>query len=187
MHTTGGRSNAAPARNGLVYSVLQSPQHKDIWRSQVTLVYGGPRHSSHALQSTQYPLCFPPCARHRTPHCIEIWEWARTWLEAIHRTDLRRILTYWLLWPSLRLWPRQCHQATLWILVNMVFYVVQNCRMMSLQNYIDFLHWTRWETYQETKRMEVVSNYREVLYTVSTRTPDEQYTTNQRGGELTMT
>jgi len=35
--------------------------------------------------------------------------------------------------------------------------------------------------------MEVVSNYREVLYAVSTRTPDEQYTTNQRGGELNMT
>jgi hypothetical protein len=34
---------------------------------------------------------------------------------------------------------------------------------------------------------QLPGNYWKVLYALSTRTPDEQYTTNQRGGELNMT
>ena len=69
----------------------------------------------------------------------EIWEWTHVRLAAIHRTDRRRIPPGWLLGPDFRLWPRQRHLATLWILVNLVFYIVHNRRTMSLEDYIDFL------------------------------------------------
>jgi hypothetical protein len=83
-------------------------------------------------------------------------------LALIHRTDQKWIPTGWLLWPNFRQWPRR-HQETLWILGNMVHYVVQNRRTMSLQDCIDFLHRTRWKTYQGNKRMELLGNYLEVL------------------------
>jgi len=53
----------------------------------------------------------------------------------------------------------------------MVFYVVHNHRTMSLEDYIDFLHRTRWKAHQGKKRMELVRNYLEVLYEVPTATP----------------
>jgi hypothetical protein len=93
----------------------------------------------------------------------EIWEWVRTRLALIHRTDRKRIPTDWLLWPSFRLWSRHRHQATLWFLTNTVYYVVQNRRTMSLQSYIEFLCRTRRKTYQGKKRMELVGSYLEVL------------------------
>jgi len=80
----------------------------------------------------------------------ETWEWTRIWLEVIHRTDRRRISSGWLLGPSFRLWPRQRHLATLWILANLVFYLLHNRR-------------TRWKNYQEKKRWETVGNYVEIL------------------------
>ena len=64
---------------------------------------------------------------HRLTECgtgEEIWEWTRIRLAAIHRTDRRRIPPGWLLGPTFRLWPRQRHLATLWILANLVFYLV---------------------------------------------------------------
>ena len=63
----------------------------------------------------------------------------------------------------------------------MVFYVVHNHRTMSLEDYIDFLHSTRWKAHQGKKRMELVRNYLEVLYEVPTATPEE----NQHGREPT--
>jgi len=49
----------------------------------------------------------------------------------------------WTLGPILRFWPRQGHLATLWILENLVYYIVHNRRTMSLEEYIDFLRRAR--------------------------------------------
>lgn len=54
----------------------------------------------------------------------ETWEWTRTRIAWIHRTDPRRVPTEWFLRPCFQLWPRHKKQATLWILANMVFYLV---------------------------------------------------------------
>jgi len=124
-------------------------------------------HRIHLVESEACSLCGKQdTTLHQLTECRisqEIWDWTRTRLALIHRTDRKRIPTDWLLWPSFRLWPRQCHQAMLWILVNMVYYVVQNRRTMSPQDCIEFLHRTRWKTYQRKKRMELVGNYLEVL------------------------
>ena len=102
---------------------------------------------------------------HRLTECgaaEEIWEWTRIRLAAIHRTDRRRIPPEWLLGPSFRFWPQR-HLATLWILANLVHYLVQNRRTMSLEEYIDYLRRSRWKKYQENKRWETVGNYLEIL------------------------
>ena len=54
-------------------------------------------------------------------------------------------------------------RATLWILANLVHYLVQNRRTMSLEEYIDYLPRSRWKKYQENKRWETVGNYLEIL------------------------
>jgi len=103
---------------------------------------------------------------HRLTECgegEEIWEWTRTRLAAINRTDRRHIPPGWLLGPNFRLWPRQRHLATLWILANLVFYLVNNRRTMSREDYIDFLRRARWKHYQGKKRWETVGNYLEIL------------------------
>jgi len=45
----------------------------------------------------------------------------------------------------------------------MVFYLVQQCKTLSVMDYIDFMCWTRWTTYQDTNRMQLVGNYLEVF------------------------
>jgi len=87
---------------------------------------------------------------HRLTECgagEEIWECTRIRLAAIHRTDRRRILPGWLLAPSSLFWPRQRHLATLWILANLVYYLTQNRRTLSLEEDIDFLRRARCKTY----------------------------------------
>ena len=82
-------------------------------------------------------------------------------------TELRAgrsgIESRWLLGPNFRLWPRQRHLATLWILANLVYYLVHNCRTISLEEYIDYLRRARWKKYRETKRRKTVGKYLEIL------------------------
>jgi len=103
---------------------------------------------------------------HRLTECgegEEIWEWTRIRLAAIHRTARRRIPPGWILGPIFRFCPRQRHLATLWILANLVYYLVHNRRTTSLEDYIELLRRARWKNYQGKKRWERVSNYLEIL------------------------
>ena len=68
-----------------------------------------------------------------------------------------------LLRPSFRLWLRQRHLATLWILADIVFYLVHNRRTMSIEGNIEFLRRARWKNYQEKKRWKRVGNYLEMV------------------------
>ena len=53
----------------------------------------------------------------------EIWEWTRTRIARIRRTDRTCMSTERSLSPGLQLWPGQRHQAILWFLGSMIFFI----------------------------------------------------------------
>ena len=75
----------------------------------------------------------------------EILEWTRPRIARVQRTDPRRISKEWLLRPCFKLWPRQIHQATLRCLASMGYYVVNQCRNLSVLDCIDCLRRKRWK------------------------------------------
>jgi len=79
------------------------------------------------------------------------------------RTDPRLVLSEWLLRPCFQRWLRRRYQAMLWILANMVYYLVHKRRTISFWDYTDFMPRMRWKTYQEINRMKLVGNYLEVF------------------------
>ena len=50
----------------------------------------------------------------------------------------------------------------MWILANMLFYLVQKRRTLSLEDYIDFMCRSRWKAYQRKNRMQRMGTYLEV-------------------------
>jgi len=68
----------------------------------------------------------------------EIWEWTRKRIARI-RTDPRRVSTEWLLRPSFQIWPRKRHQTVIWILANMVSYLVHHRKTLSIMDCTDFM------------------------------------------------
>ena len=119
------------------------------------------------VDSADCTLCVQPDTLiHRLTECGEaadLWEWTRIRLAAIHRTERTRIPPAWLLGPAFRLWPRQRHVATLWILAHLVCYLVHNRLTVSLEEYIDFLRRARWKHYQTPKRRATVGNYLQII------------------------
>jgi hypothetical protein len=79
------------------------------------------------------------------------------------RTESRWILEEWLTAPTFTFWPPQRHNAVVWILANMIYYVTMTNRAVSLQDYLDYLHRTRWKAYHVTGRMQKVGNYLDAL------------------------
>jgi len=71
------------------------------------------------------------------------WEWTRTRKAWIHRTEPKRVPREWFLAPHFRLWSRQRQQAVLWILANMLCYLMQKRITLSLQDYINFMRRSR--------------------------------------------
>jgi len=124
-------------------------------------------HRIQLVETENYTVCGEKDTTvHRLTECgavEEIWEWTQIRLAAIHRTGQRCIPPEWLLGPVFRFWPRQRHLATLWILANLVHYLVQNRRTMLLEEYIDYLRRSRWKKYQENKRWGTVGSYLEIL------------------------
>jgi hypothetical protein len=79
--------------------------------------------------------------------------------------DPRHIPKEWLLCHCCKLWTRQKHQTTLWYLASMVLYAVNQSRTLSVLDYTDLMHHTRWKIYQDKTRMQLVGNYLEVFWT----------------------
>ena len=98
---------------------------------------------------------------HRLTECglrQEIWEWIRTRIAGIQRTDPKRIPNEWLLRLCVKLWPWHRQEATLWFLVSMVFFNV-----VLVLDCTEFNRRKRWKIYQDKKRMQLAANYLEVF------------------------
>jgi hypothetical protein len=91
---------------------------------------------------------------HRHTECVVrylIWDWSLSRITRIQRMDKRRIPKEWLLRPCSKLSPQQRHQATLWFLVSMAFFVVNQRRTLSVWTTLT-LCIGRGERYVRTKK-----------------------------------
>jgi len=105
---------------------------------------------------------------HRLTECAhgtEIWEWTRRRLAMILRVDPRYIPSDWLLTPYFHFWPPWRQRAILWILVNFVWYRMQEQQRQTLTDHVDYMRRSRWMTHTYTSRPQKVGNNLNILWT----------------------
>ena len=125
-----------------------------------------------AINLAQNDVCTvcgaPDTLSHRVTECGEgadQWIWTRGKMALFLRVDPRRIPEEWLYRPQFRLWPKQKHMATLWMLASFITFRMCRTQKMSMQDYIDFLRRSRWKLNQHRNRQTLVANYLSVLDT----------------------
>jgi hypothetical protein len=103
---------------------------------------------------------------HRLTECGEgknIWEGTMQRIAWIMRTTLEHILAEWLLRPHFQIWPPWQNRAVLWILAHMVWYVMKEWRLPSVQDYWDFMRREQWKVERQVARRDKLGNYLVVL------------------------
>jgi hypothetical protein len=69
----------------------------------------------------------------------------------------------WLLHPQFKIWPPKCRRAILWTLEQVILFHTQQIRTLTLQDFMDFLHRSRWKMTHTKKGRDRVGNYLSVL------------------------
>jgi hypothetical protein len=77
--------------------------------------------------------------------------------------DPKHIPPEWTLRPAFHYWPAQRQATILWIMAHLIHYRLQNCRRLSLLDYMDFLKRARWKAYHRTLRRPETCRYLDVL------------------------
>jgi hypothetical protein len=95
----------------------------------------------------------------------KIWHYTKTLLARMMRTIPTRIPDDWPFRPHFSIWPSQKHRAILWLLANVVIFRMQQQSNLTLQDYMDFLHRTRWKLMRNKDGRTLVGNYLTVLDT----------------------
>ena len=83
----------------------------------------------------------------------EIWDWTRTRIAWMLRTDPARIAQERLLRTQFQIWKPRRHMAVLRFLANMGRFRMQERQAPSAQEYCEFLRRTRWKACQATRRI----------------------------------
>jgi hypothetical protein len=86
---------------------------------------------------------------HRYTTCTEthpIWTWTRKHIACYLRTNIKDILDEWICAPDFELQPIQRHNATIWLLGQMLCYVHNN-HSLTMKDYLDFLKRARLKEY----------------------------------------
>jgi hypothetical protein len=79
-------------------------------------------------------------------------------LARMMRTCPTHIPDDWILRPHFNIWLSQKHRAILWLLVNIVIFRMEQHSNLTLQDYIDFLHRTRWKLMRNKNGRSLVGN-----------------------------
>ena len=96
----------------------------------------------------------------------KIWHYTKTLLARMMRTIPTRIPDDWPFRPHFSIWPSQkIHRAILWLLANGLIFRMQQQSDLTLQDYIDLLHRTRWKLMHNKDGRTLVGNYLTVLDT----------------------
>jgi hypothetical protein len=99
---------------------------------------------------------------HRIVECGEgrtIWDWVRSRIATMLRTEPGYILESWLLWPHIDIWPLKRGNGVMWILATTVHFRLNERRTLTLQDFFDFLMRQRWKICQSRKGKRRVANY----------------------------
>jgi hypothetical protein len=79
------------------------------------------------------------------------------------RTIPARIPDDWILHPQFNIWPPKRHRAILWIIAHVIIFRIQQQTNLTLHDYMDFLHRSRWKIMHHKRGRELVGNYLTVL------------------------
>jgi hypothetical protein len=95
----------------------------------------------------------------------KIWHYMKPLLARMMRTIPTHIPDDWPFRPHLSIWPSQKHRAILWLLAYVVIFRMQQQSNLTLHDYMDFLHRTRWKLTRNKDGSTLVGNYLTVLDT----------------------
>jgi hypothetical protein len=91
-----------------------------------------------------------------------IWEWTRQRIAVFLRVNERHVPDDWITVPSFQIYPPQRHNATTWMLGNMIQYVHDNS-LLNMEDYIDFLRRARWKERTHRVGLNTCGNYLDVI------------------------
>jgi hypothetical protein len=103
---------------------------------------------------------------HRLIECGEgrsTWYWTRRRIAALLRIDERNIPEEWLLRPDFNLWPPNRHRAVLWILIHLAGYRMKRDRILTMNDFIDFVRRSKWKATNTTNWTSLTGNYLQIL------------------------
>jgi exonuclease III len=102
---------------------------------------------------------------HRLTNCdpsAVIWQWTKNRIATILRYNQQYIPPEWILRPQFQFWPPQRHNAIVWIIGHLVWYLTNEHRL-SLTDYIDFLRRARWKIINTQQSRRTMGKYLEIL------------------------
>ena len=102
---------------------------------------------------------------HRYTSCTDvscIWSWTRQSIACFLRIQSQYVPEEWLTAPAFKIYPLQRHNATVCLLGHTLHYIHTN-RLLTLDDYLDFLRRARWKQYSERGGYKTCGCYLEVI------------------------
>jgi hypothetical protein len=103
---------------------------------------------------------------HRLSECKEgrsTWYWTRRRIATILRIDERRIPAERLLRPDFNTWPPKRNRAVLWILIHPVRYRKKRDRLLTINEFIEFMRRSKRKATNTTNWISLTGNYLQIL------------------------
>jgi hypothetical protein len=92
--------------------------------------------------------------RHLMTGCTRIkntWEWTRERIAKLLNAVRRWISTDWTTSPDMKIEPKGRHNFILWMEAYMNHFIMDNERVMTLEEYLDFFRKSRWKIESQKK------------------------------------
>jgi hypothetical protein len=70
----------------------------------------------------------------------------------------------WILTPDYVGWPRKIRNTVSWMLGQMLSYIMQGRRILTQEDYLEFLKRARWKAYNGRKDMSTYGEQLEVMF-----------------------
>jgi hypothetical protein len=77
--------------------------------------------------------------------------------------ESRNIPEEWLLRPDFNIWPPKRHRAVLWILIHLVGYRMKRDRLLTMNDFIDFMRRSKWKATNTANWTFLTGNYLQIL------------------------
>jgi hypothetical protein len=121
------------------------------------------RRSAH-FESIASPLLYVSTATHPAPYSIHSrnankLDKGQTGCHPAHRLPLHPCHPATWLFPNMSIWPSPKHEAILWVIDHMIYFVINHRTAITYFNYTDFMHWNRWRTSMWRKRVTYYGSY----------------------------
>ena len=162
-------SHPETPNNPLDTCMDHSKHSLDTWAPKILRVHSNPLHRTNerlaSIHLSDAKLC-NQCGKmdtlqHWIRDCGEeaiIRNMTSIRIAALLRIDPRYIPGDWTIRPYFHFWPPQRQAAIVWIIAHLVVYRMQRKRLLTLNDFIDFLRRAKWKAYQKSPRQHRVGN-----------------------------